>query len=124
MVSESTSNIMKKALLAIITLISTVCVLVGQTKYSGIYNLTARYMGESVSGLIAITSGGRMFDGDEDEDSMDPYKSIVSSNGKFTATDYGRSISFVGSIDSKFNLNGTIKYGGVTARASGKRVLK
>jgi hypothetical protein len=117
-------NIMNKALLAIITLISTVCVLVGQTKYSGIYNLTARYMGESVSGLIAITSGGRMFDGDEDEDSMDPYKSIVSSNGKFTATDYGRSISFVGSIDSKFNLNGTIKYGGVTARVSGKRVLK
>jgi hypothetical protein len=117
-------NIMNKALLAIITLISTVCVLVGQTKYSGIYNLTARYMGESVSGLIAITSGGRMFDGDEDEDNMDPYKSIVRSNGKFTSTDYGRSLSFVGSIDSKSNVMGTIKYQGMTARISGKRVLK
>ena len=81
-------------------------------------------MGESVSGLIAITSGGRMYNGDEDEDNMDPYKSIVSSNGKFTATDYGRSLSVVGSIDSKFNLKGTIKYEGVTLRISGKRVLK
>lgn len=117
-------NIMNKALLAIITLISTVCVLIAQTKYSGIYNLTARYMGESISSLIAITSGGRMFDGDVDGDNIDPYNSIVNSNGKFTATDYGGSISFVGSIDSKFNLNGTIKYGGVTARAYGKRVLK
>jgi hypothetical protein len=115
---------MKQSLIIVISLIASACVSIGQTKYSGIYNLTARYMGESISSLIAITSGGRMFDGDEDEDNMDPYKSIVSSNGKFTSTDYGRSLSFVGSIDSRSNVMGTIKYQGMTARISGKRVLK
>jgi hypothetical protein len=124
MASESTNNIMKKALLAIITLISTVCVLAGQTKYSGIYNLTARYMGESASALMAVTLGGRMFSGNEEKDDLDLYKSVVTSKGKFNATDYGRSVSFVGSIDSKYNVTGTFKYQGMTARVSGKRVLK
>lgn len=115
---------MKQALVILITLISTVCMLIGQSKYSGIYKVTARYMGESASDLMAVTLGGRMFSGYEDEDDLDPYKSVVTSKGKFSAIAYDRSISTVGSIDSKFNLNGTIKYEGVTVRFSGKRVLK
>jgi hypothetical protein len=115
---------MKQTLIILITLISTVCMLIGQSKYSGIYKVTARYMGESASGLSAITAGGRMYDGDEDEYNTDPYKSVVTSKGKFSAITYDRSISLVGSIDSKFNVNGTIKSGGVTLRFSGKRVLK
>jgi hypothetical protein len=73
---------------------------------------------------MAITSGGRIFDGDEDQYNINPYKSTVASNGKFTAISYERSISAVGSIDSKFNLKGTAKSGGETVRFSGKRILK
>lgn len=101
-----------------------ICVLLGQSKYSGIYSSSAYILDETITTHFSITAGGRVFDGDEDASNTNPYKSIVSSNGKVNAVSYDRLITAVGSISSKFSFKGTIKSGGLTVRVSGKRVLK
>lgn len=115
---------MKQTLIILITFISTVCMLIGQSKYSGIYSSSAYVLNETITTHFSITAGGRVFDGDEDASNTNPYKSIVSSNGKVNAVSYDRLITAVGSISSNYSFKGTIKSGGLTVRVSGKRVLK
>jgi hypothetical protein len=126
MVSESTNNIMSKLLLIVITLISTVCMVIGQSKYSGIYSGRA---GNDLYFLGAVTLGGRImtdysFEYYGYEAGIDPYKSFVSKTGKFKAISRDGSISATGTATSKFTFSGTAKSGGLTYRISGKRILK
>jgi hypothetical protein len=116
-------NFMSKALLVATTLIFTVCILVGQSKYSGVYS--GKVSGHGFHFLASSTAGGRiMTDYSESSDNINPYKSIVSAKGKFTAVSHDGSISATGTATSKFTFSGTAKSGGDTYRISGKRILK
>jgi len=120
---------MKRYLFAIVISLASFSALVGQSKYSGIYSgtVTGNEYIDYQKILAAATSGGRIIAiGDYSYglyETLDPARSIVSSEGKVVAaTPSG--ISMSATVNSKFQISGTLKQAGMTTRFNGKRIYK
>ena len=120
---------MKRFSFAFIFSLASFCASLGQSKYSGIYSGTVAgndyYYPAKF--LAAATAGGRIIGLTEYSEgiyeTLNPARSTVSSKGKITAvTPSGTSMS--ASINSKFQITGTLKADGMTFRFNGKRNYK
>ncbi len=129
MESTTTNAAMNRHLFAIIISLASFSVSVGQSKYSGIYSGTVAgndyYYPANF--LAAATAGGRIIGLTEFSEgiyeTLDPARSSVSAKGKVTAvTPSGTSM--LASINSKFQISGTLKADGMTFRFNGKRSYK
>jgi len=120
---------MKQFSFAFILLLASFCASIGQSKYSGIYSGTVAgndyYYPAKF--LAAATAGGRIIGLTEYSEgiyeTLNPARSTVSSKGKITAVaPSGTSMS--ASINSKFQITGTLKASGMTTRFNGNRIYK
>jgi hypothetical protein len=120
---------MKQFSFVFILLLAPFCASIGQSKYSGIYSGTVagnNYY-DPAKFLAAATAGGRIIGLTEYSEgiyeTLNPARSTVSSKGKVIAvTPSGTSMS--ASINSKFQITGTLKADGMTFRFNGKRNYK
>ncbi len=120
---------MKRLFFVFILSLVSFCASFGQSKYSGIYSGTVagnEYI-DYQKILAAATSGGRIIAiGDYSYglyETLDPARSTISSKGKVVAaTPSG--ISMSATVNSKFQISGTLKQAGMTTRFNGKRIYK
>jgi hypothetical protein len=98
--------------------------LIGQSKYSGIYS---GWMSVGGKVVFAMTTGGRVLGLSEYSlglsDALNPANSIIDSSGKLKGvTPTGAVVT--ARVASDFKITGTIKEGGLTARFKGSRIYK
>ena len=115
---------MNKTIATTFFFVFSISILIGQSKYAGVYSGTVsdgqRFLGAATGGgrgvgLADISQGINQ--------SLDPSKSWVSASGKVSGlAPYGASVS--ATIDSRFNITGTLKVNGMTFRLNGKRIYK
>lgn len=128
-VIEYKKTTMKQFSFAFILLLASFCASIGQSKYSGVYSGTVagnEYF-YATKFIAAATAGGRIIGLTEYSEgiyeTLNPARSTVSSKGKVVAvTPSGTSMS--ASINSKFQITGTLKADGMTTRFNGNRNYK
>jgi hypothetical protein len=115
-------NLKPLCLLGFLVISSTM--LIGQSKYSGIYS------GKMSSGgrfVAAMTTGGRVLgltDYTEGlSEALNPAKSIIDSSGKLKGVTPAGAV-ITASVASDFKITGTLKEGGYTVRLTGSRIYK
>jgi hypothetical protein len=108
--------------LTVVVLSASFSAVVAQQKYSGIYAGKAG----GINFLAAVTAGGRLLGLDNTsrglKDALNPSKSTVNSSGTVKGvTPNGTSLA--ATINSSFEIRGTLKVGTESVRVSGKRTL-
>ncbi len=96
-----------------------ICAVIGQSQYSGIYTGTV-----PSKFTVALTKGGRGLGGgnkDTWRDELDPVKSTINASGNFKGVTPNGDV--VTATVSGSDLKGTIKSDGETSRLVGKRVF-
>lgn len=109
--------------LVALALAATLSATIAQSKYSGIYGLITS---DKEKVVFAMTKGGNLFgmgNGTHGlKEAIDPTRSSIDSEGKFKAV-VPDGTTLTGTVDSEFQLKGTIKSDEGTSRISGKRTL-
>lgn len=106
-----------------LALFATLSTTIAQSKFSGIYTGST---GDKEKVVLAITKGGNIFGMGNStrglKEAIDPTRSSINADGKFKAV-VADGTTLTGTVDSAFQLKGTIKSEEGTSRISGLRTL-